>query len=152
MHKIYLCDSDGPPYWWNEGTNNLCGLELYNISTLLGFSQLINKPTNFEPNKTPSCIDLIFTSKPNLVFGIRPSLYNMCLHQIIYANISLKIHFPPSYKRDIWHYNRAQVDLIKKVLQINSALRYHNRLHKKYISGGRTEDDKINLRNNTNLA
>ena len=37
----------------------------------------------------------------------------MCHHQIIYANHSLKIHFAPSYKRDIWHYNRAQVDLIK---------------------------------------
>ena len=171
---------------------------------MLGFSQLINKPTNFEPNKTPSCIDLIFSRQPNLVFEseIHPSLYNMCHHQIMYANFSLKIHFPPSYKRDIWHYNRAPVDLIKKSVkifywvrafrnlsvndqvelleitllnifrnfiphesikcshkdppwtnkEIKSALRYQNRLHKKYISGGRTEYDKIDLQNNTNLV
>ena len=97
--------------WWKEGTSNLCDLELYNLTTLLGFSQLINEPTNFEP-----CIDLIFASQPNLIFefGIHPSLYNTCHHQIIYAKLSLKIYFPPSYKREVWHYNRAQVDLIKK--------------------------------------
>ena len=102
--------------WWKEGSNNLCGLELHNLATLLGFSQLINEPTNFEPNKSASCIDLIFASQPNLVLesGIHPSLYKMCHHQIIYANLTLKIHFPPSYKREVWHYNRAEVDLIKK--------------------------------------
>ena len=91
-------------------------MELYNITTLLGFSQLINEPTNFEPNKSPSCIDLIFASQPDLVFesGIDPSLYNTCHHQIIYAKLSLKVFYPPSYKREVWHYNRAQVDLIKK--------------------------------------
>ena len=102
--------------WWNRGTNNHCGLELYNISTLLGYSQLINEPTNFEPNKTPTCIDLIFASQPNLVIesGVHPSLYNTCHHQIIYAKICFKVHRPPSYKREVWHYNRAQVDLIKR--------------------------------------
>ena len=79
--------------WWKEGTNNLCGSELYNITTLLGLSQLIKEPTNFELNRSPSCIDLIFTSQPNLVFecGIHPSLYNTCHHQIIYAKLSLKV-------------------------------------------------------------
>ena len=82
--------------WWKGGIDNLCGLELYNIITLLGFSQLINEPTNFEPNKSPSCIDLIFASQPDLVFesGIDPSLYNTCHHQIIYAKLSLKVFIP----------------------------------------------------------
>ena len=189
--------------WWNEGSSNPCGLELYNITTLLGFSQLINKPTNFEPNKTASCIDLIFTNQSNLVLesGIHPSLYNMCHHQIVYAKLSLKIHVPPSYKREVWNYNRAQVDLIKRSIvnfdwdkafrslsvneqvellentllnifrnfiphesikvkhkdppwinkEIKSALRYKNRLHKKYISG-RTEVDKINLKSYTDFV
>ena len=48
--------------WWTNGTNNPCGLELYNLTTLLGYSQLINEPTNLEPNKTSTYIDLIFTS------------------------------------------------------------------------------------------
>ena len=36
--------------------------------------------------------------------------------------------------------------------EIKSALRYHNRLHKKYISGGRTEDDQSNLHYNTHFV
>ena len=31
--------------------------------------------------------------------------------------LSLKVYFPPSYKREVWHYNRAQVDLIKKSIE-----------------------------------
>ena len=105
--------------WWIDGTDNRCGLELYTMSTLLGFSQLINMPTNFEPNKNPSCIDLIFASQPNLVFesGTHSSLYNTCHHQIVYAKLSLKIHFPPPYKREVWHYNRARTDLIKRSIE-----------------------------------
>ena len=186
--------------WWKEGTNNLGGLELYNMTTLLGSSQLINMPTNFDPNKTPSCIDLIFMSQPNLVFesGIHPTLYNKCHHQIIYAKLCLKIYFPPSYRRKVWHYNRAQGDLVQKTIahfdwdraftnlsvndqvelfeitllnifrnfiphetikcshkdppwinkKIKSALRHKNRLYKKYISGGKKQEDEINLRDN----
>ena len=46
--------------WWVDGTNNPCGLELYTMSTFFGYSQLINMPTNCEPNKNPSCIDSDF--------------------------------------------------------------------------------------------
>ena len=62
--------------WWKDGTTNRCGLELHNLSTLLGYSQLINEPTNFEPNRLPSCIDLFFANQPNLVLesGIATSI------------------------------------------------------------------------------
>ena len=190
--------------WWKDGINNPCGLELHNMTTLLGYSQLINEPTNFEPNKSPSCIDLIFAIQPNLVLesGISPSLYNKCHHQMVYAKVSLKVFSPPSYKREIWHYNRAQVNLIKRSIQhfdweaafegrcvedqvelsnntllnifknfiphetkkcshkdppwmnkeIKSALRRKNRLYKKYISGGKKQEDEVNLRQNTDFV
>ena len=186
--------------WWTEGRNNVCGLELHNMSTLLGYSQIIKEPTNFEPNKSPSCIDLLFASQPNLVMesGTHPSLYNTCHHQIIYAKISFKIYSPSPYEREVWHYNRAQVELIKRSIDnfdwtrayaklsindqvdlfnntllnifrnfiphetikcshrdppwmtkdIKSALRHKNRLYKKYISGGKQEDE-IRLRETT---
>ena len=43
-----------------------------------------------------SCIDLIFTSQPNLVVdsSVHPSLHPNCHHQIAYAKFNLKIHFP----------------------------------------------------------
>ena len=46
--------------WWADGINNQCGQELYTMSSLLGYTQLIDEPTNFEPNKSPSCIDRFF--------------------------------------------------------------------------------------------
>ena len=61
--------------WWPNGTSNFCGLELFNMNNILGYTQLINEPTNLEPNKSPSCIDLLFASQPNLVVesGVHPS-------------------------------------------------------------------------------
>ena len=43
-----------------------------------------------------SCVDLIFISQPNLVVdsGVHPSLHPNCHHQIVYAKLKLKIHFP----------------------------------------------------------
>ena len=37
--------------WWFDGISNLCGLELNDLCSIFGHSQIINKPTNFEPNK-----------------------------------------------------------------------------------------------------
>ena len=101
------------------GINNYCGLELFNLSTLLGYSQLINEPTNFEPSKLPSCIDLLFTSQPNLISesGVHPSLCRTCHHQIIYTKINFKVHLPPPFKREIWHYNRAESELIRRSIK-----------------------------------
>ena len=102
--------------WWTQGTNNTCGLQLYDLTTILGYSQLINEPTNLEPSKNPTCIDLIFTNQPNLVVesGVHPSLYHTCHHQIIHAEICFKVHYPSPYEREVWHYKRAQIELIRK--------------------------------------
>ena len=183
--------------WWPGGTNNFCGLELFSLNNLLGYTQLINEPTNLEPNKSPSCIDLLFVNQPNLIFesGVHSSLYSMCHHQIIFAKISLKIYFPPPYEREVWHYNLAEAELIKRSVsnfdwkksfhnqgvneqveilnntllnifrnfiphetvkckskdppwvnkEVKNALRKKNRLYRKYISGGRTENDQTKL-------
>ena len=81
--------------WWIGDSNDHCGLELDTLCSLAGFSVLIKEPTNLEPNKRPSCIDLIFSSQQNLVSdsGVHPSLYQTCHHQIIYAMIDLKFIF-----------------------------------------------------------
>ena len=64
---------------------------------------LIREATNFEPNKTPSCIDLIFTSQSNLVSdsGVHPSQYATCHHQIIFAKIDLEVHLLYLQKRSL---------------------------------------------------
>ena len=76
--------------WWPGGDTNPEGREIEEMASLVGLKQLINKPTNMEPHKNASCIDLIFTDQPNLVMnsGVRPSLDNQCHHQIIFCNLT----------------------------------------------------------------
>ena len=84
--------------------------------SLLGLFQVITEPTNFEPHKRPSCIDLIITDQPNLILdsGTRPSLDPYCHHQIVYGKINFKIPPPPPYMRKIWHFHKANTSAIKK--------------------------------------
>ena len=84
--------------WWSEDLGDHCGFELDSLSSISGFTQLIKDPINLEPNKQATCIDLIFTSQPNLVSynGVHLSLYETCHHQLIFANIYLDGYLPPT--------------------------------------------------------
>ena len=78
--------------WWSGGINNKYGLELKRISSTYGYTQMINdEPTNFEPSKTPSCIDLIFSTNPDIMLdrGVFPTLCSTCHHQMIYCKVNL---------------------------------------------------------------
>ena len=90
--------------------------EIGNIISSLGLSQLISEPTNFEPNKKPSCIDLVITDQLNLVLdsGTRASLDSFCQHQITYCTLNFNILPPPPFERRIWHYHRADTTLLKR--------------------------------------
>ena len=101
--------------WWPKGDTTPEGSKIEEITSNFGLSQLINEPTNFEPNKNPSCIDLIFTDQPNLVLecGTRPSLDSFCHHQITYCRFNFKIPPPPPFTKKIWLYDEADEDAIK---------------------------------------
>ena len=62
-------------FWWPDGDTNIEGMEIENLFTSLGLPQIISEPTNFEPNKKPTCIDLIATDQPNIILdcGTRAS-------------------------------------------------------------------------------
>ena len=79
-------------------------------------SQLISDPTNFEPNKNLSCIDLVITEQPNLVLdcGTRVFLDSFCHHEITYCKLNFNIPSPPPFERKIWHYDRANIPLLKR--------------------------------------
>ena len=97
-------------------TQTLRVREIENLFTTLGLSQIISEPTNFEPNKNPSCIDLIATDQPNLILdcGTIVSLDTYCHHQIIYCRVNFKIPPSPPFERKIWHFNRANTAAIKR--------------------------------------
>ena len=85
------------------------------ITSTFGLQQVINEPTHIIGDFS-SCIDLTFTPQPILVMksGVHSSLHPYCHHQITYSKFNLKIYYPPPYKREIWHYEKANVDHIRR--------------------------------------
>ena len=72
-----------------------------NITSQLRSNQLIIEPTHILQNSS-SCIDLIFTSQPNLVIGsgVLSSLHASSHHQFVFAKFNLKIYYPPLHSRE----------------------------------------------------
>ena len=85
--------------WYINDKTTTEGAKIEFVTSQFGLHQIINEPTHVL-EKSSSCIDLIFTSQPNLVVdsGVHPSLHPNCHHQIVYAKFNLKIHFPPPYE------------------------------------------------------
>ena len=87
------------------------------ITSQFGLQQIINEQTHIQ-GQSASCIEIIFSSQPNLVmsFGIHSSLHQNCHHQLIFAKFNLKIHYPPAYERDVWHFKKANTGHIKRAI------------------------------------
>ena len=91
--------------WYSTNKTTPDRAMLDNLTFLYGLTRLLKEPTHISDNYR-SCIDLIFTSQPNLVvdFDIHPSLHENCNHQMVYCQFDLKIFYPPQYERTVWHY------------------------------------------------
>ena len=101
--------------WFKSDKATCEGSKIDGITFRFGLQRIINDPTHIIGDPS-SCIDLIFTSQLNLVMesGVHSSLQPNCYHQITYAKFNLKIYFPPPYEREIWHYEKANVDHIRR--------------------------------------
>ena len=101
--------------WYKHDKTNFEGIAIENISSQCGLYQVINEPTHILENSS-SCIDLIFTSQPNLITesGVHPSLHPNCHHQVIYTKFNLKVYYPPPHEREVWHYKEVDTDLIRR--------------------------------------
>ena len=104
--------------WYNYDKTSFGGSTIESITSQFGSHQFINKTTHLLQNSS-SCIDLIFTSQPNAVaeLGAHPPLHPNCHHKTIFAKFSLKIYYPPTYLRNVWHYKEANADLIKRAVK-----------------------------------
>ena len=89
---------------------------------------MISEPTNFEPNKNTSCIDLVITDQPNLVLdcGTRASLDSFCHHVITYCKVNFNIPLPPPFERKIWYYDRANIPLLERSMFKSPLLQHLN--------------------------
>ena len=74
--------------WYKANITSLEGSRTDTIASSYGLNQLIQEPTHII-NSWSSCIDLIFTSQPNLVMesGIHSSFHSNCQHQIVFSNL-----------------------------------------------------------------
>ena len=72
------------------------------MTSQFGLSQIIKEATHILESSS-SCIDLIFTTQPNLVVesGVHPSLHPNCHHQIVFAKFNLQIYYPTLYPQEI---------------------------------------------------
>ena len=43
-----------------------------------------------------------------------PSLHANCHHQIVYSKFDLKNHYPPPYEREVWGFQEADINLIRR--------------------------------------
>ena len=102
--------------WCSTNKTTPEGAKLDNLTSQYGLTQLLKELTHIS-NNYRSCINLIFTSQPNLIdFGMHPSLHENCHHQIICSKFDLKIFYSPPYEKTVWHYQQANMELIKRSL------------------------------------
>ena len=57
---------------------------------------------------------MIITDQPNLFVdsGVHSSLYAKSHHQIVFGAVNLSVPRPPPYKRTVWVYDKANMDMI----------------------------------------
>ena len=101
--------------WCDKDSSTSEGISIENTTSQFGLHQIINEPAHILENSS-SCIDLIFTSQPNLSVesGTQSSLHPNCHHQIIYTKFNLEVIYPPPYACKVWHYQDSNVDLIRR--------------------------------------
>ena len=99
--------------WHDKDSSTSKEISVESITSQVGLHQIINEPTHILENSS-LCMDLIFTSQPNLAVksGTLPSPHPNCHHQIIYAKFNLEVFYPPPYTYEVWHY--TYVDFIRE--------------------------------------
>ena len=102
----------------------------HNPFLMVVFGDFNVKSENWYRNDKTSCegakLDVsavkfgLLTSRQNLIMesGVHSSFYLNCHHQITYVKLNLKIHYPSPYEREIWHYDQANVDQIRKAADL----------------------------------
>ena len=102
---------------YNSDITTYEGSKTDGVTSQFGLEQIIKEPTHIIGDSS-LCIDLIFTTQPNLVMesGVHSSLHSNCHHHITFAKFNLKIDYPPPYEWEVWHYQKANVGQIRQAI------------------------------------
>ena len=60
--------------------------------------------------------DFYKSTKLVMESGVHSLLHSNCHHHITFAKFNLKIHYPPPYEREVWHYQRVNVNQIRQAI------------------------------------
>ena len=115
---VVIGDFNVKSHNWYKGDKTTASKNKLEIMTsYYGLTEIIIKPTHILEDAS-SCIDLIFTSQPNMVLdsGVHSSLHPNSHHQIVFAKFNLKVYYPPLFERHVWHYKYANTAQIKNAL------------------------------------
>ena len=84
--------------WFCQDKTSFEGDATENVTYQFGLHRIIKEPTHISDTSS-SCIDLIFTSQPNLITesGVHSSLHSDCHHQTIFAKFSLEVVYHKLY-------------------------------------------------------
>ena len=65
-----------------------------------------------------SCIDLVFCTNQNVIsnHGAYVSIFDKCHHNIVYCRINICVPLPPIYVREVWDYEKANIENINKAI------------------------------------
>ena len=113
---------------WSEGDRSTIEESKIDfLTSQFGLSQIIKEPTHILENSS-SCIDLIFTTQPNMVLesGVHHSLHQNCHHQIILPNLiwkyiirlPMKGQFFTTPKQMLTIFNKQLIFLIGRMLSL----------------------------------
>ena len=91
--------------WWKNDITNLQGQELDSLTLSAGCNQIIDNPTHVI-NTSMSCIDLIFCTNQSVISN----------HGVDVGKINICIPLPPKYVREVWYYEKANIENIKKAI------------------------------------
>ena len=96
---------------------NLQGQELDLLTLSAEHNEITDKPTRVI-NTSMSYIDFIFCTNRSVIssHGVDVSIFEICHHNTIYGKIIIGVPLPPTYVREVWEYEKANIEHIKKAI------------------------------------
>ena len=89
-------------FWYCNDITISHGNVLENITSQFALQQVIKETSHILDNCL-SCIDLIFSSQPNLIseLGVYTPFHSNCHHQIAYAKFNLQFYYLSQYYQQV---------------------------------------------------
>jgi hypothetical protein len=107
--------------WYAEGITDNFGTDMQDLLGRHSLHQLVDQPTYITRNGiSKTLVDLVCVGQPNLVVcnEVMGSIYDKCHHQINHVKLNLQCFRPPPHKRLVFHYDRANSELLQRACRM----------------------------------